>query len=59
MKYDHMLLFAVAILAVAVGQILGDTTSDIARFLHGALLRVSVGCTVLGLALYMKSSRKV
>lgn len=58
MKYDYTLLFAAAILSVAVGQTLDDMTSHIARFLHGVLVGASIGCTVLGLVLYTRSAKK-
>ena len=58
MKYDHTLLFAIAILSVALGQTVDDATSHLARFLHGVLIGASIGCTVLGLVLYMKPAKK-
>ena len=58
MKFDYTVLFAVAILTVAIGQALDDTTAHLARFLHGILLRTSIACTVLGLVVYTRSSKK-
>lgn len=58
MKLDHTILFAAAILSVAMGQTLDGTTTHLMRFLHGVLVGTSIGCTVLGLVLYMKSSKK-
>lgn len=57
MKFDYILLFAVAILTVAGAQTFAGTT-HLLRFLHGALLGTSIGCTVLGLILYTRSSKK-
>lgn len=57
MKFDYTVLFAVAILNVALGQTL-DGTTHLVRFLHGVLVGTSIGCTVLGLVLYRRSSQK-
>lgn len=58
MKLDYTSLFIAAILTVAVGQTLEETTTHIARFLHGVLVGTSIGCSVLGLVLYTRSSKK-
>ena len=58
MKYDYTILFAAAILTVALGQSFDGTTTHLARFLHGVLVGTSIGCTVLGLVWHMRSSRK-
>jgi hypothetical protein len=49
MKLDYTVLFAAAILSVAMGQTLDGTTTHLMRFLHGVLVGTSIGCTVLGL----------
>ena len=58
MKLDYTVLFAAAIPTVAMGQTLDGTTTHLIRFLHGVLVGTSIGCTVLGLVLYMRSSKK-
>ena len=58
MKIDYTVLFAAAILSVAMGQTLDGTTTHLMRFLHGVLVGTSIACTVLGLVLYLQSSKK-
>ena len=58
MKFDYIVLFAAAILAVATGQTFDGTTTHLARFLHSVLVVTLIGCTVLGLVLYTRSSGK-
>ena len=57
MKLDYISLFIAAILTVAVGQTLEETTTHIARFLHGILVGTSIGCSVLELVLYTRSPK--
>ena len=58
MKFDYTVLFAAAILTVALGQTLDNSTTHIAQFLHGVLVGTSIACSVLGLVLYTRSSKQ-
>jgi hypothetical protein len=58
MKYDFNALLIAAVLMLAVSQTLDGMTTPLARFLHGLLIGLSIVCSVTGLVLYTRASRK-
>jgi hypothetical protein len=58
MKYDYNSPLIAAILMLGVSQTLDGMATLIAQFFHGVLIGLSIVCSVIGLVLYTRSSKK-
>jgi hypothetical protein len=58
MKDNYTSLLIAGVMLVAVSQTLEGIASPAARFGHGVLIGLSIVCSVLGLILYVRPSKK-
>jgi uncharacterized membrane protein YccC len=58
MKDNYSALLIAAVMLLGVSQALDGMVTPLARFLHGVLIGMSIACSVIGLVLYVQSTKK-
>jgi hypothetical protein len=58
MKDNYSALLIAAVMLLGVSQALDGMVTPIARFLNGVLIGLSIVCSVIGLVLYVRSTKK-
>jgi riboflavin transporter FmnP len=56
MKLDYQTILVIAVLLVALSQVLDGVQSPLAPFLHGLLVGLSIACSIIGLLLHGRRS---
>lgn len=58
MEDNFSVLLIAFVLLVGVSQALVGLSTPVARFIHGALIGMSIVCSVLGLVLYVRPTKR-
>ncbi len=57
-KYDYSTLFLMAVLLVGASQAAESVQTPVGSFIRGVTIGMSMGCSLIGLMLYVQSQRK-
>ncbi len=57
-KYDYSTLFLMAVLLMGASQAVESIQTPVGSFIRGVAIGMSMGCSLIGLLLYLRSQRK-
>ena len=57
-KYDYSSLLLGAVLLLGTAAAIEGMTTPVGRFFQGALIGMSIACTLIGFILYIQSSKQ-
>ncbi len=57
-KYDYSTLFLMAVLLVGASRAVESIQTPVGSFIRGVTIGMSMGCSLIGLLLYVQAQRK-